>query len=157
MIQLALPGRNMELKIQHLIVDLNGTLTVDGQLILGVQERIEHLKEKLDLHLLTADTFGRGAEVAAELGIQISKVSANQGGLDKKEYLFKLGKENTAAIGNGYIDFYMLEEAALGIAVVGREGCSVEAIRRADIVVNNINDALDLLLNPKRLVATLRA
>jgi len=72
-------------------------------------------------------------------------------------YLAQLSKEHTAAIGNGYNDIYMLDEAALGIAVIGSEGCSVRALEKADIVTNAINDALDLLLNPKRIVATLRA
>lgn len=157
MIEIALPGRNTELKIYHLMLDINGTLTVDGQLIPGVKERIEVLKEKLTIHLLTADTFGRGAETASELGTKFKRVDANQGGLDKKEYLYELGNEKTAAIGNGYNDIYMLAEAVLAIAVVGKEGCSVKALEQADIVVNDINDALDLLINPKRIVATLRA
>lgn len=157
MIDLSLPGRDLELKIRHLMLDVNGTLTVDGLLIPGVKERIELLKEHLEIYLLTADTFGRGAEVAAELGTKFERVNTYEGGLDKRYFLLNLGKENVAAIGNGYNDIYMLEEAILGIAVIGQEGCSVEAIRRADIVVNDINDALDLLLNPKRLVATLRA
>ncbi|MDF9409961.1 MAG: hypothetical protein A4E52_01011 [Pelotomaculum sp. PtaB.Bin013] len=157
MIDLTLPGRNLVLELHHLMLDVNGTLTVDGQLIPGVKERIKNLKDKLDIHLLTADTLGRGADVATELGTKFSRVDANRGGQDKKEYLLKLGKDNTAAVGNGYNDVHMLEEAVLGIAVIGKEGCSAEAIRRADIVVNNINDALDLLLNPKRLIATLRA
>lgn len=157
MIAISLPGRGLTLEIFHLLLDVNGTLTVDGGLIPGVKERIELLKDKLVVHLLTADTFGRGAEAAAELGTRFKRVDPNQGGLDKKGFLIELGKEKVAAIGNGYNDIYMLEDAALGIAVIGREGCSAEAIKRADIVVNNINDALDLLLNTKRIVATLRA
>ncbi|MCG9967392.1 HAD hydrolase family protein [Pelotomaculum terephthalicicum JT] len=157
MIELTLPGRNLVLELHHLMLDLNGTLTVDGQLIPGVKERIKNLKDKLDVHLLTADTLGRGAEAAAELGTKLNRVDADRGNQDKKEYLLKLGKENTVAVGNGYNDVHMLEEAVLGIAVIGKEGCSVEAVRRADIVVNDINDALDLLLRPKRLIATLRA
>lgn len=157
MIEISLPGRDLEIKIHHLMLDVNGTLTVDGQLIPGVKERIELLKEHVEIYLLTADTFGKGAEAAAELGTNFKRVDADEGGFDKRFFLLDLGKENVAAIGNGYNDIYMLKEAALGIAVIGAEGCSVEAVKRADIVVNNINDGLDLLLNPKRIVATLRA
>lgn len=157
MIEINLPGRDLILEIAHLILDVNGTLTVDGRLIPGVKERIELLKDKVDIHLLTADTFGRGAQTAAELGTGFERVSDYEGGLDKKSYLLNLGKDSICAIGNGYNDFYMLDEAALGIAVIGKEGCSVEALKRADIVVNDINDALDLLIKPKRLTATLRA
>lgn len=157
MIEISLPGRDFDIKIHHLMLDVNGTLTVDGQLIPGVKERIELLKEHVEIYLLTADTFGKGAEAAAELGTSFKRVDADEGGFDKRYFLLDLGKEHTAAIGNGYNDIYMLKEAALGIAVIGREGCSVEAIKRADIVVNDINDGLDLLLNPQRIVATLRA
>lgn len=157
MIEFTLPGRNRNVNLQHLLLDVNGTLTLDGHLIPGIKERIQRLKEQVTIHLLTADTFGRGAEVAAELGTVFKRVDANHGGLDKSTYLNMLGTEHTAAIGNGYNDIYMLELAVLGIAVIGPEGCSAHAIQKADVVVNHINDALDLLLNPKRLVATLRA
>lgn len=50
----------------------------------------------------------------------------------------------------------MLREAALGIAVVGREGAACAAVRAAEIVVTRIQDALDLFLMPTRLIATLR-
>jgi soluble P-type ATPase len=46
--------------------------------------------------------------------------------------------------------------AALGIAVVGPEGCSGELIAAARVVCRDILDALDLLQNPLRLKATLR-
>ena len=51
----------------------------------------------------------------------------------------------------------MVKEAALGIAVVGREGIATETLIAADIVCDNVLDALELLLNPKRIIATLRS
>ncbi|MHB1653811.1 MAG: HAD hydrolase family protein [Desulfitobacteriaceae bacterium] len=60
------------------------------------------------------------------------------------------------AIGNGSNDQRMLEEAEVGIAVIGSEGCSGWALRVADLIVNRIEDAFGLLLNPQRLSATLR-
>lgn len=157
MIALELPGRGITLQLHYLLLDVNGTISVDGQLIPGVKERIEVLKEQLTIYLLTADTFGRAAETAKETGTELFKVDAYQGGHDKKAFLLKLGKEHSAAIGNGFNDTCMLEEAALGIAVIGREGSSMQAIKKADIVVNNVNDALDIFIHTKRLVATLRA
>jgi soluble P-type ATPase len=59
-------------------------------------------------------------------------------------------------MGNGNNDELILKEAALGIAILGDEGISVTALKQADIMVKNISDALDLLLKPKRLMATLR-
>ena len=51
----------------------------------------------------------------------------------------------------------VLEAAALGLAVLGPEGASAAALRSADVVCASAADALDLLLDPKALSATLRA
>jgi soluble P-type ATPase len=67
-----------------------------------------------------------------------------------------LGTSKTIAIGNGSNDESMVREAAVGIAVVGQEGAAARTVLAADIVVNDIRDALDLLLSPARLIATLR-
>jgi len=157
MIQISVPGRAKTLDLKYLLLDLNGTLTVGGVLPPGVKERVELLKNKLDVYLLTADTFGSGKEVAEELGIEIFKVNNIKGADDKKDFLIGLEAEKTVAIGNGYNDVLMLENAGLSMVIIGGEGCCVQALMRADIAVNNIIDALDLLMNPLRIVATLRA
>ena len=60
------------------------------------------------------------------------------------------------AIGNGNNDADMLSAAALGIVVLGGEGSAVRPLMQADVFARDITDALDLLLNPTRLLATLR-
>jgi soluble P-type ATPase len=50
----------------------------------------------------------------------------------------------------------MLKTAALGIIIVGSEGCAVESLLAAHVQVANAVDGLDLLLNPRRLRATLK-
>lgn len=157
MIKLKIPGRDIHLELSKLLLDLNGTLTTDGVLIAGVQEKLQQLKNELDMYLLTADTVGNAATIAEELDIEIFKVSGEEGGQDKLDFLNTLGAENTVAIGNGYNDALMLEHAVLSIIVLGEEGCSVHALKRADIVVRDINDALALLINPLRIIANLRA
>lgn len=157
MLKVSLPGRDQVLELENLLLDQNGTLTEDGVLLPGVAEQIAVLRNHLSIYLLTADTFGSAAEVADQLAISLFKVSPEQGGPDKKDFLLNLDADRTAAVGNGYNDALMLEEAAVSIAVIGPEGCAVAALRKADIVVTNINDALDLFINPLRLVATLRA
>jgi len=157
MLKISLPGRERTLELENLLLDQNGTLTQDGVLLQGVAERVAGLRDQLDLYLLTADTFGSAAAIAEELDISLFKVSPEQGGPDKKDFLLNLDPAKTAAIGNGYNDALMLEEAALSVAVIGPEGCAAAALRKADIVVTDINDALDLFINPLRLVATLRA
>ncbi|MFW6250813.1 MAG: ATPase P [Alkalispirochaetaceae bacterium] len=74
----------------------------------------------------------------------------------KAELVDRLGAESTAAIGNGRNDFLMLRAAAIGICVLQREGAYRETLQAADIVCASPVDALELLLNPKRLIATLR-
>jgi len=156
MIKLSIPGKSTDLELAKLLLDINGTLTTDGVLLAGVKEKIELLKGELEIYLLTADTMGNAASIAEELDVEIFTVGAENGGEDKLDIMNTLGTEMSVAIGNGYNDSLMLEHAALGIAVLGEEGCSLHALKKADIMVKDINDALALLLNPQRIVATLR-
>lgn len=156
MINITIPGRNIELHLNYLLLDLNGTLTTGGILLEGVKERIKYLQEKLKIFLLTADTYGSGRQIADELGVEIVQVSGENGGVDKENFLNTLDPKETAAIGNGYNDILMLREAELSIVIMGAEGCCVKALTNSDIAVNSIIDALDLLVNPIRIVATLR-
>lgn len=157
MIEVPLPGRNCTLRLRYLLIDINGTLTVDGELIAGVAERICALKNSLAIYLLSADTYGKAQATAAALGLEFFRVDAEKGGIDKRDYIINIGKDHCVAVGNGFNDVLMLEEAALAIAVVGKEGCCSEALLRSDLAVADINDALDMLLFPRRIVATLRA
>jgi soluble P-type ATPase len=141
------------LRLEHLVLDLNGTLTDRGTLIDGVAERLERVGERLAVHLLSADTFGALADVARTLGVVAQTVAT---GAEKAGFVAGLGADACAAIGNGANDAAMLEAVALGIAVVGPEGAAGEAVRAADVVTRSIGDALDLLLDPRALVATLR-
>ncbi|BAH76409.1 hypothetical protein DMR_29180 [Solidesulfovibrio magneticus RS-1] len=50
----------------------------------------------------------------------------------------------------------MMAAAALGIAVIGEEGAATQTILTSRVVCRDIISALDLLLKPKRLAATLR-
>jgi soluble P-type ATPase len=68
-----------------------------------------------------------------------------------------LGCERTVCIGNGHNDRLILATAALGIAVVESEGTAQGSLAAANIVCRSILDALDLLVYPMRIVATLRS
>jgi soluble P-type ATPase len=50
----------------------------------------------------------------------------------------------------------MLEAAGLSLAVLGPEGTSMKAVMAADVLCRSVHDALDLLLDPRTLTATLR-
>lgn len=153
--EIAIPGFGA-LHIAHLVLDYNGTLAVDGRLIPGVKPRLNRLAASLDVHVITADTFGKARE--SMRGVDCSLEILKRGGEDraKAAYVRRLGATQVVCIGNGRNDRLMLRAAALGIATVQREGAAVEALRAADIAVHDVRDALDLLLRPKRLLATLR-
>ncbi len=156
MIQIDIPG-SRSLRLDHLVLDVNGTLAVDGLLLPGVAERLAKLRELLALHLLTADTHGRQTEIDSELGLKAVIMRTNAPEAEqKRDYVDNLVAERVVAIGNGENDRLMLRRAALGIAVLGPEGLALAALREADVLAPNIGAALDLLLNPRRLIATLR-
>lgn len=154
MIRVDIPGRGI-LELEHLVLDLNGTIALDGEVLAGVPERLVALLEKLRIHLVTADTQGRAAVITEQLGIELVLVTPGDEAEQKRALVERLGAERVLAIGNGANDAGMLRAAALGIAVMGTEGLAVEALQAADVVAT-IQDALDLLLHPRRLVATLR-
>lgn len=157
MIRISVPGRN-DLHIQNLLLDLNGTLSLDGKVLAGVQERLDRLSESLEVFLVTCDTFGNAARIADDLHVGLIRTGepGPAEAEEKANAVRSLGRHVTAAIGNGESDALMLRECALAIAVLGAEGLSVRALLSADIVAPSIGDALDLLLENKRLIATLR-
>ncbi len=155
MIHIEIPGYD-RLELAYLVMDYNGTLAIDGHLIPGVADRLKKLARQLDIHVITADTFGLAASNLEGLPVQLSILSASEQGRQKARYVQNLGDDRTIAIGNGRNDRFMLTEARLGIATIQKEGAASITVRAANIVVFHINDALDLLLNPLRLKATLR-
>jgi P-type E1-E2 ATPase len=111
----------------------------------------------LDVQLVSADTFGRLDNIAAQLGVRAKRLETGRPeAAQKADVVRQLGAERVVAVGNGANDADMLREAALGIAIVGPEGLAASALAAAHVVVPTISDALGLLGNPKRLIATLR-
>lgn len=156
MLAIDIPGFG-DLRLEHLVLDFNGTLAVDGKLLRGVAPVLRELSAALQIHVITADTFGRAAEELASLPLQLLVIgNADQAGA-KLAFVRRLDASSVAAIGNGRNDWKMLEAVALGIAVVQREGASQMVLRHADVVVLGILDALELVQHPLRLTATLRA
>jgi P-type E1-E2 ATPase len=155
MIELPIPGRG-PLRIQHLVTDVNGTLAVDGVLIDGLTKRITSLRDRLEIHMLTADTHGRQATIDEQLNLKATRVQPGNEAGTKAEFVRQLGADTVVAIGQGANDAEMLKAAALGICVMSQEGVAVETLVSADIVVPDIYTALDLLDKPVRIVASLR-
>jgi len=155
MLQVDIPGRGT-VELAYLVLDLNGTIALDGEVLPDMAGRLAALAESLTIYLVTADTHGKATATASPLGVQLARIERGDEANQKRALIQRLGAERVVAVGNGANDGAMLRAAALGIAVLGPEGLAVEALREADVVTARIEDALDLLLYPQRLVATLR-
>lgn len=155
MLTIAIPGGQV-LQLTHLVLDYNGTIALDGRLIDGVAERLSQLAPDLQIHVLTADTHGTVAKETEALPCRLAIIPPDNQDQAKLGYIEQIDTRRVAAVGNGRNDCLMLRRAALGIAIVGGEGASGRALMAADLVCTGITGALDLLLAPKRLQATLR-
>ena len=155
MIELTIPGRGL-LRIAHLVAAVNGTFTVDGILIDGLAKRLTSLRDRLEIHLLTADTHGRQAAIDELLKLRAIRVQPENEAMTKSELVRELGAETVVAIGQGANDTEMLKVAALGICVMSKEGVAVETLLSADMVMPDIFAALDLLDKPLRIITSLR-
>ncbi|MBN1322152.1 MAG: HAD family hydrolase [Thermoleophilia bacterium] len=154
--KIAIPGLGTH-DIEHAVLDMNGTLAVDGMVVDGVAERLDLLKDLVHVVVLTADTHGGAARLKNALGIETVIIEPGREVEQKARFVRDLGADRAVAIGNGSNDVLMLEESAIGICVLGAEGASVPAMLAADVVCKDVCEALDLLLKPQRLTATLRA
>lgn len=141
---------------KHIIFDFNGTLATDGALCEKVARRMTELSKKLEVHVVTLDTFGSVREQLSDLPVQLAVISSENGTEGKHKYIQTLGADACIAVGNGSNDCKMLRAAMLSIAVVGREGLSIKALQDADLIFTSIDDVFDSLENPERLTATLR-
>ena len=155
MIQCNVPGLG-DYRLEHLVMDVNGTLAVDGQLIEGVAGKLASLQGMLRIHLLTADTHGKQYLIDQQLGLTAVRIQPGGEALQKAQYVRKLGSETVAAIGQGANDAGMLQEAKLGICVLSVEGVARDTLLASDLVAPSILSALELLEKPARIAASLR-
>jgi soluble P-type ATPase len=155
MIQVNIPGKD-SLNLEILVLDFNGTIALDGEMLEPVKGDLLRLSPFLKIHILTADTFGSVLRQCQGLPIQVKVLESMDHTTEKADYLLKFSPQEVIAVGNGANDHLMLKRAQLGIAVIGFEGVSVPTLLSADLVVNKIEDAFGLLINPQRLTSTLR-
>src|SRR5712692_7191205 len=154
--ELAIPGFG-RLSLEHLVLDYNGTLAVDGKLLPGVKARLARLSGMLRIHVVTADTFGKARAEVAGLKCRLEILKGGAENRAKAAYVRRLGPSRVACIGNGRNDRLMVRMAGIGIAVLQAEGASAEVVAAADLLVPSVTDALDLFLQPRRLIASLRS
>ena len=153
MLTLNIPGRNV-LELNHLVLDFNGSIAFDGMLLPGVAEKIQFVSEQLAVHVITADTNGSVKKECMGMPVSVKILSSEDHTAEKGEFVRNLA--GTICIGNGANDAAMFEACDIAIAVIGGEGCAVSTLKKSDIIVKNAVDAVDLLLHPNRMIATLR-
>jgi len=148
-----IPGQG-ELELKTIILDLNGTISVAGNVVEGVKERIGQLKTAgFSLVLFTGNTRNDADQLSDDLGIEWKLAKSDE---DKRDLALGLEPDRCVSIGNGLIDLELMKVVKLSIVTLQAEGVHVQTLLNSDVVVSSINDALDLLIDPQRLIATLR-
>ena len=144
------------LDLKYLLLDYNGTIAVDGRLSDSVKELIQEVSKELEIFVLTADTHGTAAAECKGLPVTLKTFPSDDAMISKLEIIDSLDRTLCCAIGNGRNDTLMCSAATLSICIMGEEGCYSHLINETHITVKSIENAFELLLKPKRLIATLR-
>lgn len=133
------------ININTILIDLNGTLSIENQISEETKELVNRLKNlEMNLVILTGDQRGTAAKLAGELGVEFIKCASSE---EKAEAAKKYNRENTASIGNTRIDIGMFENSIISIATLQKEGIHAEILKHVDIVTTSIEDALGLFLD----------
>jgi len=178
MISIERPGLD-PLEIESILLDFDGTLAIDRRVHPKTKDKINLLSKRTNIYIFVTlpippfnkvnpltPPFNKGGKegiLAKELieerlrkvKAEIIYLAEGDSSRSKLDLLRQLGPSRCVAIGNGADDAAMVEEAGIGICVIGEEGVSGEAIKNADLVFADILDALDFLLKPLRQKATL--
>jgi soluble P-type ATPase len=154
MITIQRPGKE-SLQIEYILIDFEGALAADRRVHPKAKDKINLLSKRTKIFVLTTGEKEGVAETLKKVKAEVVYLTGKEASLAKLDLMKRLGEARTAAIGNGADDGPMIEGAALGICVIGKEGAAGEALRNADVVMASILDALDFLLKPLRQKSTL--
>jgi len=154
MITIQRPGKD-PLEIEFILIDFEGTLACDRRIHPKAKDKINLLSKRTKIFILSKGEKEVIEESLKKVKAHVIYSTEGEAPQRKLELLSQLGKERTVAIGNGTDDASMIGEAGLGICIISKEGAAGEALRKAEVVVTNILDALDFLLKPLRQRATL--
>nr|WP_317449440.1 HAD hydrolase family protein [uncultured Sellimonas sp.] len=153
--KIEIPGYHT-LEIEHLLLDYNGTIAEDGVIRRSVRDLLLLLSTKLDLHVLTADTHGTAKAECEGISLHLDTFPSSDASAQKLAKLQELGPDRCACIGNGRNDLPMLTHAAFAVAVMDREGLYSPLLTQSDLCVRSSEEALEMFLYPKRIIAGLR-
>lgn len=155
MITILRPGHE-PLEIDSILIDFEGTLALDGRIHPKVKDKLNLLAKRSRIYILTEEKKEKVEEGLRKVKAEIIYLSEGQASQEKLRCLNEVGAGRTVAIGNGLDDGEVLEKAALGLAVLSREGTAASTLIKADLLFPAILDALDFLLKPLRQKATLK-
>jgi soluble P-type ATPase len=145
--------------IRVVVSDYTGTLALGGKLVAGVREKLLELQKLVDVYVVTSDSYGKARQ---ELdGILTPHIlRAERHDVEKQDFVSKFDLQHVAALGNGNNDRLLLrrvkEAGGLALAVDNGEGCAIDALVSAHLLIVGAANALNLLLDPIGCKATLR-
>ena len=154
MITVQRPGQE-SIQIESILLDFEGTLATDRRVHPKAKDKINLLSKRTKIFIFTTGEKEVVLNALRNVKAEIIFLRDGNASRDKMDLLKRLGADRTVAIGNGVDDVSVIEAAALGMAVMGKEGMAAEVSARADVVFKDILDALDFLLKPLRQKATL--
>jgi soluble P-type ATPase len=143
------------LELHFILIDFEGTLAMDGRIHPKAKDKVNLLSKRVTVYILTKSSKEKVEETLKKMKAEILYMTEGDSSQQKLDVLQRLGPHQTAVIGNGFDDVQIMEQAGLGMCVIGKEGSSPEAVAKADLVVTSVLDALDFLLKPLRQGATL--
>ena len=149
MIILQRPGQ-IPLEIEFILLNFEGTLATDRRIHPKAKDKLNLLAKRSKIYILAKGEQEAIGEILKKIKAEVIYLTEGEVSQGKLDLLRQVGAARTVAIGNGVDDAAMIEEAGLGICVMGKEGASGEAIEKADVVFADILHALDFLLKPLR-------
>lgn len=146
--------------LDTILTDFTGTLSRGGRLVEGVKDRLIRLAQFMEIHVITADTFGVAQRELEDIPHKHVCLDGSNHDLQKRQYGEKVGLQRCVVLGNGNNDRLLLkaanESGGIAIAVDNGEGCAIDALLNSNLFIVGAVNALDLLLEPKGCKATLR-
>lgn len=142
------------IEIDTLVVDSNGTMTIRGEIVPGVIEKIHQLQSLgVNMVMISSDQRGNARDLALSSGITYYEANNSR---EKEDILLSLGSKKVAAIGNARIDIGLFVQSIISVATLQSEGIHKDIIDHVDVIVPSVNDALDFFLDKDTFIATMK-